>query len=56
MNGQDLVGADEDDDGGFEVTVRVYKREEHRPPDLGFLEGLVGWQEFQQLRRSLFGI
>ncbi|KAJ0765860.1 hypothetical protein HanPI659440_Chr08g0308641 [Helianthus annuus] len=49
MNGQDLVGADEYDDGGFEVTVRVYKREEHQPPDLGFLEGLVVWQEFQQV-------
>ncbi|KAJ0793552.1 hypothetical protein HanOQP8_Chr01g0030681 [Helianthus annuus] len=51
MNGQDLVDADEDNDGGFEVTVRVYKQEEHRPPDLGFLEGLVVWQGFQQLRR-----
>ncbi|MFS7918667.1 hypothetical protein Hanom_Chr03g00203831 [Helianthus anomalus] len=50
MNGQDLVGADEDNDGGFEVTARVYKQEEHRPPDLGFLEGLVVWQGFQQLR------
>ncbi|KAM0054212.1 hypothetical protein Hdeb2414_s0006g00192471 [Helianthus debilis subsp. tardiflorus] len=44
-----------DDDGGFEVTVRVYKREEHQPPDLGFLEGLDVWQGFQQLlRRSLW--
>ncbi|MFS7922497.1 hypothetical protein Hanom_Chr03g00249821 [Helianthus anomalus] len=44
MNGQALMGADKDDDGGFEVAVMVYKREEHRPPDLGFLEGLVVWQ------------
>ncbi|KAF5768504.1 hypothetical protein HanRHA438_Chr14g0647791 [Helianthus annuus] len=51
MNGQYLVGAVEDDDGGFEATVRVYKRDEHRPPDLGFLEGLVVWQGFQQPRR-----
>ncbi|MFS7918679.1 hypothetical protein Hanom_Chr03g00203971 [Helianthus anomalus] len=51
MNGQDLGGADEDNDGGFEVTVRVYKQEEHWPPDLGFLEGLVVRQGFQQLRR-----
>ncbi|KAJ0743189.1 hypothetical protein HanPI659440_Chr10g0372951 [Helianthus annuus] len=50
-NGKDLVGADQDDDGGFEVTVRVCKREEHRLPDLGFLEGLVFWQGFHQLRR-----
>ncbi|KAJ0501098.1 hypothetical protein HanRHA438_Chr11g0497261 [Helianthus annuus] len=52
INGQDLAGADEDDDGGFEVTVR----EELRPPDLGFLEGLVVWQGFQQLRRRVYWV
>ncbi|MFS7966409.1 hypothetical protein Hanom_Chr09g00773411 [Helianthus anomalus] len=49
MNGQALVGADKDAYGGFEVVVMVYKREEHQPPDLGFLEGLVVSQGFQQL-------